>query len=358
MRKATPENIYTENVEEILKGVSDDLKVVQTVRQSEVVNHLDCWKKSMEKEIQALEQSGAIRRLRGKEAAAVMRGGERTMVHGKCVYTVKPPDHQGQGYKRKTRIVACGNQVESSHLDQSELYSAGATSDLVRIVLGEAGAKSWDAAVDDVKSAFLSAPIPDSPSGKPRYALKPPRVLQLAGLVEEQEAWEVDTALYGFRQSPKWWSDFRNAKAKHAEFDAICDGKTVRAELKVCKNGSESFQDCHQGDLQFYHHEPQGDLQFYHHESRGDFQFYHHESRGDFQFYHHESRGDFQFYHHESRGDFQFYQHESRRSSESPCPSCFWVHYESRRLMPLRVRGGVHHLGVRAVLCGRHAVCG
>ena len=60
--------------------------------------------------------------------------------------------------------------------------------------------------------------------------------------MEEQEAWEVDTALYGFRQSPKWWSDFRNAKAKHAEFDAICDGKRVRAELKVCKTDPNLFK--------------------------------------------------------------------------------------------------------------------
>ena len=60
----------------------------------------------------------------------------------------------------------------------------------------------------DVKSAFLLASIPSNIIK--RYAMRPPRLLIDLGLCTEDELWMVDKALYGFRESPKWWSVHRD----------------------------------------------------------------------------------------------------------------------------------------------------
>ena len=60
----------------------------------------------------------------------------------------------------------------------------------------------------DVKSAFLLADIPTNVTK--RYAMRPPRLLIDLKLCTEDEVWMVDKALYGFRESPKWWADHRD----------------------------------------------------------------------------------------------------------------------------------------------------
>ena len=61
----------------------------------------------------------------------------------------------------------------------------------------------------DVKSAFLLAPIP--PNVTKRYA-----ILIEMGLCADDELWVIDRALYGFRESPKWWSIHRDEFLKSA----------------------------------------------------------------------------------------------------------------------------------------------
>ena len=229
--KASIENIYTDNVEELLEKLMTDLQVVHTVRQSEAMKVLMKWKPSMKKEIDALEGKGAILRITKEEADSLE---DVEYVHGKCVWTVKPPEHPEEEkgdpdrakYKRKVRIVACGNQVEDDTLSVQDLYSAGATADIVRTVIAEAGYKRWGAAIDDIRAAFLTAPLP---KGARRYILRVPKAVIAAGLAQEGECWLVQTALYGFRQSPKWWTTFRNTRAAEAKFSAEYKGVEVQA---------------------------------------------------------------------------------------------------------------------------------
>eukprot|EP00439_Symbiodinium_sp_Y106_P081279 s1633_g20.t1 len=69
--KAAAENLYTRGIEKVLAELDGDLRVVHTVHPSEVE--------------EAIEQ------------------------RSKAVYTVNPPNKEGQKYRRKARIVSCGN---------------------------------------------------------------------------------------------------------------------------------------------------------------------------------------------------------------------------------------------------------
>ena len=105
--------------------------------------------------------------------------------------------------------MACGNLSGESAEELGDVYSAGATIDLVRICLAEKNAhKGWIAATDDIKTAFLRAPIPDLPNGR-KYAMEPPKAMIRAGLAEPGELWLATAAVYGFQRSPKWWSEHR-----------------------------------------------------------------------------------------------------------------------------------------------------
>ena len=98
------------------------------------------------------------------------------------------------------------------------MYSAGATIDLVRLCLFEVNANpGWIAVTDDIKTAFLRAPIPEQPNGR-KYAMEAPRATVRAGLAEAGELWLATAAVYGFQRSPKWWSEYRNAVARRARY--------------------------------------------------------------------------------------------------------------------------------------------
>ena len=62
----------------------------------------------------------------------------------------------------------------------------------------------------DVTSAFLLTP--PKGNGSPVFALTPPRLLVRLGLAQEGELWILTHAVYGLRESPKLWSDFRDAQ--------------------------------------------------------------------------------------------------------------------------------------------------
>ena len=58
----------------------------------------------------------------------------------------------------------------------------------------------------DVKGAFLNAKIPE---GKLVVVMPPAQRLQW-GLVPEGTLWTFEKAVYGFRESPRLWSDERD----------------------------------------------------------------------------------------------------------------------------------------------------
>ena len=63
----------------------------------------------MSSEVDTLESIKAVKRLRGQAARDYMAQPGAVIVPGKAVYTVNPPNKEGQKYRRKARIVSCGN---------------------------------------------------------------------------------------------------------------------------------------------------------------------------------------------------------------------------------------------------------
>ena len=210
--KAAVENLYTRDIENVLNSLEGELRVVHTVHPREMEDNIEKWVPAIEDEVNSLESKlGAVKRHRGQSAKDYLAQPGVTIVPGKVVCTVKPPSKEGQRYRRKARIVGCGNFQPK---DPNEInYSGGAVAEAVRLGVAEAARRGWHALTGDVVSAFLRAPVPTGT----KLALRPPAALIRAGLATPEEIWEVQTALYGFRTSPRWWSSHRMEKMRAAQ---------------------------------------------------------------------------------------------------------------------------------------------
>ncbi|CAE7247999.1 unnamed protein product, partial [Symbiodinium microadriaticum] len=131
-QKATVENLYTYDIENVLKQLEGELRVVHTVHQTEVEANLKEWVPSMAEEVAALEGMKAIRRRRGQDAKDCLAQPGVMVVPGKGVFTIKPPSKEGTRFRRKSRIVSCGNFQPKS--DTESNYSGGAASEAVRFL--------------------------------------------------------------------------------------------------------------------------------------------------------------------------------------------------------------------------------
>ncbi|CAE7214330.1 RE1 [Symbiodinium microadriaticum] len=221
-----------DDIEKHLSELTSDLQVVLNVPLDQVKRNLPLWVPSIDKELETLFKNGdngTLRRITMKDARERERRGELVIVPSKLVFTCKPPN-QGAApkaqdvskgkearakWRRKCRLVLCGNFAERPEgQSQAELYAAGASADSMRVALVLASACYWAGAGSDIQGAFLLAPWPKHMR---RYAIVPPKTLILAERATETEAWEVDRALYGLRESPAVWSDFRRQRLKKAK---------------------------------------------------------------------------------------------------------------------------------------------
>ncbi|CAE7797915.1 unnamed protein product, partial [Symbiodinium microadriaticum] len=107
---------YTHNIEDVLSQLSNPLDVTHTVRPEEVFKNMDAWKPAILKEVKGVEV--AIERLTpGTEARRKWLGNPRVQkLPMKFVFTVKPNDKavfadRSTWYKRKARLVICGNMA-------------------------------------------------------------------------------------------------------------------------------------------------------------------------------------------------------------------------------------------------------
>ena len=205
----------TPNVEQILKDLKEPLGVVYTVESSEVRGNIEDWREAIVKELKSLQDLGVIVRHNGEAARVYAATPNLTIVPGKVVWTVKPPESSAGGklFKRKARIVACGN---FETLSGEELFASGSSVETLRVALTMAAQNAWSAAGSDIRTAFLRAPIPD---GRP-HGLKPPAIIGVFGLVEQDEIWEVRRALHGFREAPRYWSEFRDEILRKIRFQS------------------------------------------------------------------------------------------------------------------------------------------
>ena len=218
-----------EDVERYLRELEGDLQVVLTVPLEQVKRNLQLWVPAINKELTALfkdGENGTLKRIPLSEAKKREASGELTILPSKLVFTIKPPsqgtttsstskDEKRERWRRKCRLVLCGNFAERPEgQDQSELYASGATSESLRVALVLASCCSWVGAGSDITTAFLLAPWPRHLR---RYSIVPAKTLVLAGLASGEEAWEVQRALYGLRESPAVWSEYRRQRLLQAD---------------------------------------------------------------------------------------------------------------------------------------------
>ena len=114
-----------------------------------------------------------------------------------------------------------------------DLYASGIPAEVLRTCLAQAASRCWGAYITDIKNAFLLAPIPEGE--RTRIILKPPSILEQTGVTSPGEVWLVERAVYGLRQSPRWWSDYRDSVLKAAS-SACADGCLTLQQSKTERN--------------------------------------------------------------------------------------------------------------------------
>ena len=224
---------YTMGVEEILKGLQGPLEVTYTVDPREVQRNLELWRSAIEREVSSVGVA-ICKLLPGSDQRAewLSRPGAQRLPT-KLVFTVKPgsnpdPLEPSTWYKRKARLVVCGNYASA---DGSDLYSETAPSESVRMGLVYSRRRRWTVGLIDVVSAFLRTPL-DYKAGAPTIIVTPPRLLERFSMILEGELWGLVRALYGLRQAPALWSAHRDRRLESMSFPMgmkLYRGRTVTA---------------------------------------------------------------------------------------------------------------------------------
>eukprot|EP00913_Durusdinium_trenchii_P016583 g15588.t1 len=178
----------------------------RTISLQEVRKSLALWIPSLRTEIDNFDSNKAIKRITEEQTREIMaeahRKGERAeLIPGMGVFTRKAGDG-----RRRSRIVCCGNYMEPRAGE--EVYASGADSTQLRTMLRLASLRQWECLSLDVKSAFLLAPKAQGET----VIVRPPKILEEAGLAQPGEHWLVTSAMYGLVTSPKDWSSFRDSE--------------------------------------------------------------------------------------------------------------------------------------------------
>ena len=101
----------------------------------------------------------------------------------------------------------CGNFIDPDAT--MNLFATGASAESLRVALCLASRACWSAGCTDITGAFLLAVWP---ADKPTYGVLAPRILVKAGLAREDEVFLVCRPLYGLREAPALWAQFRSEK--------------------------------------------------------------------------------------------------------------------------------------------------
>ena len=178
----------------------------RTVSLQEVRKSLHLWIPPLRTEIDNFDGNNAIKRIDEEQTRKILadaqeKGERAELIPGMGVFTRKAGDG-----RRRARIVCCGNYMEPRAGD--EVYATGADSTQLRAILRVAALRQWECLSLDVKSAFLLAPKAQGET----VIVKPPKILEEAGLAKPGEHWLVTSAMYGLVTSPKDWSSFRDAE--------------------------------------------------------------------------------------------------------------------------------------------------
>ncbi|CAE7231831.1 TY5A, partial [Symbiodinium sp. CCMP2456] len=209
---------YTPKIEEVLSQLTGPLDVTHAVSPDEVMANLEAWRPSILKELAGIE--GAVEKLPpGSDARRRWLGKPNIQrLPMKFVFTVKPNDKavladRSTWFKRKSRLVICGNFAVS---DGTQVYAETAPAEAVRTGLTISSRNRWCIAILDVVAAFLKTPLGRSPRD-PVVVAQPPRLLESLGISVKMELWGLLRALYGLREAPLLWGNFRDDTLRELE---------------------------------------------------------------------------------------------------------------------------------------------
>ena len=213
--------------EKLLELLEGDLQVVHTVPLSQVKPVVDRWHTATRKELDNLMKGGTLEEISREEARRLENQGVLRLVPSKSVFTLKPPGGGDGKYKRKYRLVLCGNFAAPEEMFGS-LYAGGASAETLRTILALAALRQWLGATADITGAFLLAPWLEHLHS---YAVVPPRLLMDNDYVSKDVYWLVRRPLYGLRESPAIWAAYRSSRLSQARIPY----KNKHLVLKVSK---------------------------------------------------------------------------------------------------------------------------
>ena len=208
-------------------SINDEVLQTKVISPREVAENLDDWEVAIRDEIQSLlVDKEALRPATKKEAEELIRDQHRKgksleIIPSKLVFTRKPAAPP-KNYKNKMRWVVCGNyEMKKEH---EETYSGGADSAAFRLMMATSSQRQWDGGCVDIKTAFLNAAI-DYESEEDLVLIRPPNFLVEKNYVEKDVTYLPLKAVYGFRRSPRLWSQQRDQELADCEIEIEEDGK-------------------------------------------------------------------------------------------------------------------------------------
>eukprot|EP00434_Breviolum_minutum_P003898 symbB.v1.2.003425.t1/scaffold183.1/size281544/9 len=195
--------------QQLKKIEEEEQEILQTkiVSPVEMVKELSLWDPAIKSEIKSLFEE--------KEALRILKPGEKEVLEEKCPSLEIVPSKlvitRKAGGRRKVRIVACGNFIPKR--EEEDVFASGSDAVGVRTALKKGAIEDWCGTSVDIKTAFLNAPLPDGgeDSTETVVLIRPPPLLVRLQYAQPGEWWLAKKAMYGLRQSPRVWGDFRDS---------------------------------------------------------------------------------------------------------------------------------------------------
>lgn len=210
--------------------VSDEVLQTKIISPKEVRDNWKEWISPSKAEVESLlEEKAALRPVSKEELEKIKgrceaQGRNVELVPSKIVFTRKPAPPP-LGYKNKVRWVVCGNY--ESRKEGEENYSGGADAAAFRCLVHQASQHQWSGASIDIKTAFLNAEVKPSES-EDVILVKPPAFFVERNMMSKDVVFQPLRAVYGFRKSPRLWSQHRDDKFQKMEVEATIESKKVK----------------------------------------------------------------------------------------------------------------------------------
>jgi len=219
--KQTPPKAYLKTMKSYIDDQEeeesiDEDEVTKTIGLQEVYQNLEEWIPAMKSELECQYTKGSLipRKISELEELQKKTNTKIKTLPSKLVATKKKKPNVP--VKNKARLVACGNMAGDE--GEKDTYAGGL--------------KRWQIRTKDVCTAFLNAPY--KVEGQ-TLILIPPKVFVKAGLVAEDEVWEVGMAIYGLKESPLLWAKERDSclKVMKVKLQRMLEGKIEEEEYYV-----------------------------------------------------------------------------------------------------------------------------